>query len=187
MFCSPPAARTMSPGCRPASSAGSPCSARRPRDVPPAARRCRPSRICLARRARGQGPLLAVANVPMRDFPLGLRDDRHRELFPGVDRLAVDADDPIAGLEAGAFWRPNWGRSAPMTTGCCSRRGQLRALVEDDRHHHDGEQDVHHRAHDQHLEALPFASSRGTRPRRRCGCLRGSRRPSSRSRRAGWR
>ena len=92
MSVSPPAAKMTSPPCRPASSAGLPRADRHDFRVDHRLH-ADVAHLELALRVRhdGDGRRLAAAHVADGDFPLGLRDDRHRELFPRLDGLPVDA------------------------------------------------------------------------------------------------
>ena len=131
----------------------------------PAARRCRRSRTASAP-ARGRRDLerrrLTVAQDPKIDFAVGARSNRDVQIAPRsstVRSFTASMRSP--------------GRTPAPAAGEPRDRADHRRLILVDaaprrpdraqRREHDREQEVHGRAHDQHLEPLPFASSTGTR------------------------
>ena len=86
-----------------------------------------------------------------------LPDDRRRGTVPRSSTgFAVDRDDAVAGLETGGLRDRSSVQNVPTIDRLLLERRHLRALVEHDRHHDEGEHQVHDRAHHQDLEPLPL-------------------------------
>ena len=88
------------------------------------------------------------------DLALRQRENRRQEALPRGDLDAVDGDDAIAGLNAGRLGHGPLGKIDDDRFAV--ERRNLDAVVQHERQHDDGERQIHHRPHDEHLEALPF-------------------------------
>ena len=101
--------------------------------------------------------LVAVAHVGEWHLTVRLGADRDVEIFPGRHRLAGHLGDAVARLESGA------GRDRVAHHRAEHDRTRLvgeafSALVEHHGREDDREAEVHHRPHDEHLEALPLGA-----------------------------
>ena len=90
-----------------------------------------------------------------RELTFGARHDRYEQLGPCLGGLPFDAQDSIANLDADELGRRVLHDVAHDRRHVLIGRN-LRALIEHERHHDDGEHDVHDRSHDEHLEPLPL-------------------------------
>jgi hypothetical protein len=90
-----------------------------------------------------------------RHRPPGLHPDGHRELFPRPHRPTRHPGDHVARLHAAALGRRSRGYRTDLRRLLQEREFPV-ALHQHDPHQHDRQQDVHHGAHDEHLEALPL-------------------------------
>ena len=126
---------------------------------------------------------LAVAHEIDRDFALRTRAHPHQEIVPPLHGIAGDRQNSVADADVGSF-RRGTRRDDADNRRVTFERGHLAVAIEDDGRQHNGQQQVHHRTHDQHLKALPFGLRHEFVVAAGAFLFRGSRRPSSRSRRA---
>jgi hypothetical protein len=106
-------------------------------------------------RTQRQTFFAAVAHHDDLDFALGPGGHRHVELFPIRHLGGSDLDDDIAWSDAALLCRRTGFDDADRCRAIEVRQ-HIGTLHQNDGKQHHGEEQVHHRTHDQNLEPLPF-------------------------------